>query len=169
MSTEERKGLSEGIINGREAFVQALRDGLALAAAQGCRELCWLDADFSVWPLSEAAVLESLTRWAYPHRKLMMAAGEFESLRRRHPRFVQWRQTWDHVLQAAQYQSEDVGNGRPAGLLLAPGLFSLRLLDRDHWRAAISVRIADEIAAREWFDAVWQRSSESFPASTLGL
>lgn len=161
--------MREGITSGREAFVQALRDGLQLAAAQGCRELCWMDANYLDWPLSEAAVLEALTQWAYPHRRLMLLATQYEDLRRRHPRFVQWRQTWDHVLSARQYQSEDLERRGPVGILLAPGLFSLRLLDAEQWRASLSVRAADEIGAREWFDAVWQRSSESFPASTLGL
>jgi hypothetical protein len=159
----------EGIITGRQAFVQALRDGLQLAAEQGGRELCWLDADFAAWPLSEPAVLESMKRWALPHRQLRIASAQFDELRRLHPRFVQWRQTWDHVVQAVQYQAEDVGVGRPVGLLLAPGLFSLRLLDAQQWRAAMSVRTADEVGAREWFDAVWQRGCESFSASTLGL
>lgn len=161
--------LVEGIITGRQAYVQALRDGLQLAAEQGGRELLWLDADFGAWPLSEPATLEALKQWALPHRQLRLAAARFDELRRLHPRFLQWRQTWDHVVQARQYEADDVGAGRPAGLLMAPGLFSLRLLDAQQWRAAISVRTADEIAAREWFDAVWQRSSESFSASTLGL
>lgn len=161
--------MDEGIITGREAFVQALRQGLAMAAQQGGRELLWLDRDFTAWPLSEAAVLESLRQWALPHRQLRLLAAGYDELRRVHPRFVEWRRTWDHVVKAGEYQTADVGSGRPEGLLLAPGLFSLRLLDREHWRAAISVRAADEVAAREWFDAVWQRSCESFSASTLGL
>ncbi len=161
--------LNEGIITGREAFVQALRDGLAYAAAEGCRELCWLDADFAAWPLSEPAVLDALKQWALPHRSLRLLAAQYDDVRRRHPRFVQWRQTWSHVVSAAEYPLDDVGHGRPVGLLLAPGLFSLRLLDAQQWRAATSARIADEIGAREWFDAVWQRSSESFSATTLGL
>jgi hypothetical protein len=161
--------LNEGIITGREAFVQAIREGLQHAAAEGCRELCWLDADFTAWPLSEPAVLDSLKQWALPHRSLRLLAAQYEDLRRRHPRFVQWRQTWGHVVSAAEYQADDVGNGRPAGVLLAPGLFSLRLLDAQQWRAALSARTADEIGVREWFDAVWQRSVPSFSATTLGL
>lgn len=161
--------LREGIINGREAFVQALRDALHLAAKRGCRELCCMDADFAAWPLSEASVLEALTQWAYPHRRLMLLATQFDELRRRHPRFVQWRRTWDHVVSARQYQRDDLERNGPVGLLLAPGLVSLRLLDAQHGRAALSVRAADEIATRDWFDAVWQRSEESFSATTLGL
>lgn len=161
--------LTEGIIDGRQDFVQALREGLQYAAEQGGRELLWLDADFAAWPLSEPAMLEALKQWALPHRRLRIAAAQYDAVQRLHPRFVQWRRTWDHVVQAVQYQAEDVGVGRPVGLLMAPGLFSLRLLDAQQWRAALSVRTADDVACREWFDAVWQRSTESFSASTLGL
>lgn len=161
--------LEEGIITGRQAFVEALREALRGLGAEGCRELCWLDVDFTAWPLSELGVLEALTHWALPHRRLKMLAAGYEELRRQHPRFVDWRRRWDHVVQAGEYQCEDLGAGNPAGLLLAPGRFSLRLLDAQQWRAVYSVRSADEIAAREWFDAVWQRSAPSFAAGTLGL
>ncbi|QPF74420.1 hypothetical protein G8A07_16830 [Roseateles sp. DAIF2] len=161
--------LEEGIITGREAYQQTLREALQLAATQGCRELWAMDADFAAWPLGEPEVLATLKQWALPHRKLRLLAAQYDDLRRLHPRFVDWRRSWDHVVAAAEYQREELGSGGPVGMLLAPGLFSLRLLDAAQWRAAYSVRTADEIAAREWFDAVWQRSSESFPASALGL
>lgn len=161
--------LTEGLLNSRADFVAALRQGLQLAATQGCRELCWLDNDFSQWPLSEPEVLDALSRWALPHRRLHLLAAHYEELRRLHPRFVLWRRHWDHVVTAAQYQADDLPSGGPQALMLAPGLFTLRLLDGRAWRAACSFQKADQIAAREWFDAIEQRSTEAFPASTLGL
>jgi uncharacterized protein with von Willebrand factor type A (vWA) domain len=161
--------LEEGIISGRQAFVQTLREALQLAAAEGCRELWALDTDFALWPLSEPEVLAALKQWALPHRKLRLLAAQYEDLRRLHPRFVDWRRRWDHVVEARQFQAEDLAGGALQGLLLAPGRFSLRLFEAVQARAAYSVRTADEIAAREWFDAIWQRSSESFSASVLGL
>lgn len=161
--------MTEGVLNGREAYVQALRQGLSMAGAQGCRELCCLDSDFSAWPLSEPMVLDALTAWALPHRKLLIAAASFDVIAHRHPRFVAWRRTWDHVVQARRFDPDDLAPGGPVGVLLAPGLFSLRLLDAARWRAAVSLQSADAIPAREWFDAVWQRSTDSFSASTLGL
>lgn len=161
--------LCEGVLNGRDAVVSALGAGLRQAALQGCREMCWLDLDFAAWPLSDPELLDALRQWALPHRKLLIAAENFDVIQQRHARFVGWRRTWDHVVQARRFEADEIGEGGPVGLLLAPGVFSLRLLDRERWRAALSLQRRDEIPSREWFDAVWQRSVDSFPASTLGL
>lgn len=161
--------LREGILNSRADFVGALRLGLDLAAARGCRELCWMDADFGVWPLSDAEVLQALSQWALPHRKLRLLAAGFDDLRARHPRFVHWRQRYDHVVTARQYDPDDLPAGGPQGLMLAPGLFSLRLLDSRSWRAACSFQTPDLLGSREWFDAIEQRGLDSFTATTLGL
>lgn len=161
--------LAEGLVNSRADFVEALRQGVLMAAEQGCRELCWLDVDFQRWPLSEPAVLDALKSWALPHRRLRLLAADFEALRRNHPRFVHWRKHWDHVVMARQFVLDDLPAGGPMALMLAPGLFSLRLLDGRSWRASISFQTPDLLGAREWFDAIEQRATEAFPASTLGL
>ena len=54
-------------------------------------------------------------------------------------------------------------------LLLAPGVVTVRLFDREHVRGSVSHDPADAIRARELVDAISQRSSEAFPATTLGL
>jgi len=165
--------MEPGIFTGREAFVGALREGLTLAEQQGARELCWLDADFVHWPLSEPAVLELLTRWARPHRRLRMLAPQFDSLQLRHPRFVQWRRNWSHVIAAGAFEPELLSGAELSALMLAPGAACVRLFDAELWRGAISAPTAgvrsDELLSRQWFDAIEQRSSESFAASTLGL
>lgn len=161
--------LVEGLLSSRANFVAALAQGLDMAAQRGCRELCWMDLDFAQWPLSDPAVVESLTRWALPHRRLHLLAARFDGLRSRHPRFVQWRQRFDHVVSARQYDLDDLPAGSPCAVLLAPGLFCLKLLDQRAWRAVCSFQTAELIGAREWFDAVEQRAVESFAASTLGL
>lgn len=162
-----------GIFTGREAFVAALREGLRLAEQQGARELCWLDADFLHWPLSEPAVLDLLTAWARPHRRLRLLAPQFDSLQLRHPRFVQWRRNWSHVISARAFEAELLSGADLAALMLAPGAACVRLFDAEHWRGAISAPSAgvraDELLSRQWFDAIEQRSSESFATSTLGL
>lgn len=162
-----------GIFTGRENFVAALREGLVLAEQQGSRELCWLDADFVHWPLSEPAVLDLLTAWARSHRRLHILAPQFESLQQRHPRFVQWRRNWSHVITAGAFEPELLSGSDLAALMLAPGAACVRLFDAEHWRGAISAPIAgargDELVSRQWFDAIEQRSTESFAASTLGL
>ena len=54
-------------------------------------------------------------------------------------------------------------------ILLAPGLLSVRLFDRLHYRGVASRETADAVQWREAIDAVLQRSEEAFPATTLGL
>lgn len=159
----------EGLIEGREAVQQALRAALLKAAEQGGRELCWLDADFSGWPLSDATVLEALHRWALPHRRLHLLAADYAPLRRHQPRFVQWRGLHDHVITAKAFEPAELQGHEPTpqGLLLAPGLLALRLWSDS--RAWLHRDSATQLLAREWFDAVAQRSCESFAVSTLGL
>ncbi|MEJ6000450.1 hypothetical protein [Paucibacter soli] len=164
--------LQTGILNSREQVLAALKAGLLQALAQGGREQCWLDRDFSAWPLSDPEVLAALKAWALPHRRLHLLAQHYEGLRRVHPRFVRWRQDYGHVVEAGSYTEEDMalaGGRKLDALLLAPGTLCLRVLDGEHWRAVLSAERPDELLAREWFDAIQQRSSPSFSATTLGL
>lgn len=160
-----------GLVESAEEVRQMLRQSLLLAAEQGGRELCCMDADFVGWPLSDPELLDALHRWALPHRRLRLLAADYEALRRVHPRFVQWRQLHDHVVSARAYDpAEAIDRSQPAplGLVLAPGLLAMRL-----WspvRASLSLRdVREEASAREWFDAIEQRSADSFASSTLGL
>ncbi|WP_377155538.1 hypothetical protein ACFJIX_26210 [Roseateles sp. UC29_93] len=166
------EALTPGLVETAAEVRQMLQQALQRAAEQGGRELCWLDPDFAHWPLSDPALLDALHRWALPHRKLrLLAAHDYETLRRVHPRFVQWRQAHDHVVQARAFDPADLAERStpaPMGLLLAPGLLTMKL-----WtpaRASLSVQDArEEAMAREWFDAIEQRSADSFASSTLGL
>lgn len=166
------QSLKSGLVESSEAVRQMLRQALLAAAGQGGRELCWLAPDFADWPLSDAALLESLHRWALPHRQLrLLAANDYETLRRVHPRFVQWRQLHDHVVRARAYDPSDLlerSTPSPQGLLLAPGLLTMKLWTPS--RASLSMHdTREEAMAREWFDAIEQRSTDSFASSTLGL
>jgi len=164
--------LQTGILNAREEVLAALKTGLLQALAQGGREQCWLDKDFCDWPLSDPEVLATLKAWALPHRRLHLLAHHYEGLRRAHPRFVSWRQNYGHVVEAGSFTDEDMalaGGRKLDALLLAPGTLCLRVLDSEHWRAVLSAERPDELLAREWFDAIQQRSSPSFSATTLGL
>ena len=155
------------IITSRTEFHDALRQSFALVADEGCREVFIADPTFADWPLGERAVIESLTRWAYAHRKLTVLAQNFDEFTRRHPRWVEWRRQWAHVVECRALAEDDAG--KLAGLFLAPGLVTLRVLDAEHHRASLSFEPADAIRVRDNLDALLQRSEEAFPATNLGL
>lgn len=155
------------ILTTRLEFLDALREGFAQIAAAGCREVWIADTDFADWPIGERAVVDSLTAWAMAHRKLTMLAQTYDAVLRRHARFVEWRRQWSHVIECRQL--EELEPGEMPTLLLAPGVVTVRLFDREHVRGSVSHDPADAIRARELVDAISQRSSEAFPATTLGL
>lgn len=155
------------IIISRTEFHDALRQSFELVADEGCREVFIADPTFADWPLGERAVIESLTRWAYAHRKLTVLAQNFDDFTRRHPRWVEWRRQWAHVVECRALADDDVG--KLTGLFLAPGLVTLRVLDAEHYRASLSFDPADAIRVRDNLDALLQRSEEAFPATNLGL
>ncbi|TDP74155.1 hypothetical protein [Roseateles toxinivorans] len=161
---------SHRIFTTRSDFIEALRQGLELAAEKGCREMWWCDSDYADWPLSEPAVLDALTRWCLPHRRLVMVAQTYDEVRHSHSRFVQWRTRFSHVLDARQYgeDGDETQEVLPT-LMLAPTVVTVRLFDKQVWRGSVSYERADEIRARDLVDAIAQRSTPSFASTTLGL
>ncbi|MET0332642.1 MAG: hypothetical protein ABW190_00105 [Rhizobacter sp.] len=155
------------LITSRTEFHEGLKEAFAFIADKGCREVIIADPNFADWPLSDRAVLESLTRWAYRHRKLIILAESFDEFPRRHARWVEWRRQWSHVVECRAADTADVG--QVTGLFLVPELITLRVLDPDHYRASLSFDPADALRARDGVEAVLQRSEEAFPVTTLGL
>jgi hypothetical protein len=154
-------------ISTRNEFHDAVRRSLAEAAKVGCREIFLADVDFTDWPLSERAVIESLTSWAQSHRRLTLLATSFDEVPRRHARFTEWRRTWAHVVDCRV--NEEIESAVMPRMLLAPGLLGLRLVDPIHYRGSVTHDAADLLRWRETLDEVLQRSEASFPATTLGL
>ncbi len=153
-------------ISTRSEFVDAVRRQLHRALSEGEREITCVDLDFAEWPFNEPPLLDALTQWAQPHRKLVLLAQHYDEVRRRHPRFVQWRATWGHVVEAWSPSESDAAD--LPGLLLA-GRHTLQLLDRLHWRAIETDDAADALRCREQLDVILQRSTPAFAATTLGL
>jgi hypothetical protein len=154
-------------IEGREAFQAAVREALAEAATAGWREIWLCDADFANWPLGERSVIESLTRWTGAQRRLTLLALHYDHMSQRHARWAQWRRQWVHLVHCRalhELQANDV----PV-LLYAPGGVTLRLFDPLRYLGTLSRDAADGVRAREEIDAISQRSTESFPATTIGL
>jgi hypothetical protein len=148
-------------------FHDALREAFAEIAQQGCREIWMCDTDFADWPIDEPGMIELLTSWALPHRKLTLIARDFDEFPRRHPRWTEWRRTWSHVVDCRVLDEADAL--QPPVVLLAPGVITLRLVDLIHPRGSLSREAGDMVRNRELIDAVSQRSIEGFPATILGL
>ena len=156
------------ILSSRGECQEAFRRVFAEAARIGCRELWLCDVDYADWPLSERAVIDSLSQWAYSHRKLTMLAAGFDEIVRRHARWIDWRRQWSHVVDCRALDDRVESSQIPT-LLLAPGIVTLRIFDTVHHRGSLSYDPADAIGCRELVDGFFQQSSEAFPATTLGL
>ncbi len=157
---------------GRAEFQRLVVETLAWAAEQGCRELHAWDASFEEWPLSDAGALTALAAWARHGRQLHLLALQYDDVQRRHPRFVRWRRDFAHCVAARAVEPELRLEAAPESLLLAVGPESsvtLRLFDRHLWRGEVSLDAGQRLRGLEWFDALAQRSSDSFAPTTLGL
>jgi hypothetical protein len=155
------------LITSRSEFHAAVRTAISQAATVGCREIWIADDDFGDWPLNEPALVEDLTRWSMSHRRFHVLARDFDTIARKHARWVQWRRQWSHVVNC--YTNSELEAGQMPCLLLAPGSLSLRLFDPVHYRGVLTDETADALVWREAVDAAMQRSQEAFPATTLGL
>ena len=160
------EALPEGRMEGREAFVGLIRAALASAARQGWSPLMLSDADFADWPLGERAVLESLNAWATSGRQLHFLARDFSAVRVQHPRLVQWRTTWSHLVEA-RVCSSAAGEGLPSALWTPH--WTLERLDTKRCTLVASTQAPSRLALRERIDACWHRGTPGFPASVLGL
>jgi hypothetical protein len=155
------------LITSRSEFHDALCSAFAEAAAAGAREIWLCDANFADWPLSEDAVIESLTRWIDSRRRLTVLAQTFDEVVRRHSRWAEWRRQWSHVVKCHIEAELEVADFPTICLVL--DVISVRLVDPVHYRGLASHVAADAKACREVIDAVLQRSVEAFPVTTLGL
>lgn len=159
-------GLPSGRFEGRAQFQQLVRDALACAAREGWREIILCDASFEDWPLGERAVSQSLHDWAASGRRCTLLARRWDDAIRRHARFVTWRQTWSHIIEARGCPSAD-----PLDLPSAIWSPAWVLQRRDIERCACHAGSEPErrLLLREQVAECLERSSPAFPATTLGL
>jgi hypothetical protein len=159
-------GLPQGRFDGRRAFQQLVRDALATAAREGWRELVLCDADFADWPLGERAVAQSLNDWSATGRRCVLLARRWDEVPRLHARFVTWRQTWSHIVEAHGCRSADPLELPSA--IWSPG-WVLQRLDPVHCIGVTGSEPERRLLLREQLDEWLLRSSPAFPATTLGL
>ena len=158
--------LPEGRGSGRVDFEAALRSGWSAAAAQGWNSIVLCDADFADWPLGERSTINALDAWARRGRTLQILARDYSALRRLHPRFVQWRTLWSHLVEA--HACPHVDEGELPSVFWTPG-WTLERLDRVHGSFVASHAPQRRALLRERIQACWLRSAPSLPATTLGL
>jgi len=161
-------GSLAGSIESQGEFVAALHDTVARAGQSAVRRMVWVDPDFADWPLDDAALWPRLADWLRrPRRQLVLLASSFDGLSRQCPRFVAGYRLWAHTIHAVS-PAEDDGPGLPS-LALADGLAVLQLFDRRRWRGRVSAEPSDLRVCAERVDALLQRASPAFAATTLGL
>jgi hypothetical protein len=158
--------LPEGKFSGREAFQQLVRDALQRAAHEGWREIILVDAGFEEWPLGERAVAQSLQDWSKSGRRCTLLARSYDDVLRRHARFVTWRKTWSHIIEARACHSADP-LGFPSAIWSPGWVMERRDLERSigYCGSEPERRVALRESLNEWLG----KSSPGFAAVTLGL
>lgn len=160
------EGLPEGRLVGRVAFADVIRRAFAKAAEEGWPRMVLCDVDFADWPLGEREVVASLNAWARRGRSLQLLARDYGLLRQMHPRFVQWRTTWAHLVEAQACASAPVGE--LPSVLWSPA-WTLQRLDPLRCTMVVSRSAEQRVALQEQLQPWWLKSTPAFPASTLGL
>lgn len=158
--------LPEGRLEGRAAFQDAVRTAMAAAEAQGWPQLVLCDPDFLDWPLGERAVVEALDAWARRGRTLRLLAADFSRLREAHPRFLRWRTTWGHLVEA--HVCPHAPDHELPTALWTP-TWTLECLDPVHFTAVATTAADRRVALSERLMGWWRRGTPGFPATTIGL
>jgi hypothetical protein len=167
-SGEGRDGqaLLQGRFEGRNDFQQLVRDALACAAREGWRQIILCDADFEDWPLGDRAVAESLQAWSASGRHCTLLARNWDDAIRRHARFVAWRRTWSHIIEARACSSAS-RNDMPSAIW-SPG-WAMQRVDLDRSNGYSGSEPERRVLLRQNLNEWLQRSSPAFPAHTTGL
>ena len=152
----------EGRFQGRGAFAGLVRQTVALLAREPCSLVVFCDEDFDDWPLGERAVVEALHAWAGRGRAVRWLARDFSPVRQLHPRLVQWRATWSHIVEARACPAP------PPSAIWTPA-WSMERIDPERCVVVATADPGRSQALRERMDACWERGTPSFPATVLGL
>lgn len=158
--------LPEGRLLGRVAFSDAVRAAMAAAAREGWSMLVLADDDFSDWPLGERAVIDSLNAWAHQGRRMRLLARDFQPLRLQQPRFVQWRTTWAHLIEAHALPHLSVQE--IPSVIWSPA-WTLERLDPVRSNCVAERGAERRVALRERLDDWWAKGRPAFAPTTLGL
>ena len=164
--TDTDEALPSGRFGGRLAFEKLVLNAFQQAVIEGWSEITLSDANFLDWPLNQRAVIESLSAWAVAGRKLTILANRYDALQRHHPRFVTWRRTWDHLVEARACD-EPVRGDVPSAIWTSS--WCLRRIDPVHHTGVCGADRAMNIHLRDMLTERLRTSAPGFPASVLGL
>lgn len=164
--TELQPGEETRRFSGLREFQDALRGLLAQAVEQSWTELRLCDPDFADWPLGERATIDMLNAWARPGRKLIMLAGRYDELLRRHARFMPWRRTWSHIIECHVSGSADV-RSTPSAFWSRRRM--LHRFDLDGCAGLVTSEPVRCLRLKQELDDCLAVSTPGLPASTLGL
>ena len=148
------------------AFADAIRTALARAGQEQWKRMVWCDSTFHEWPLGDRIVIESLNDWAGAGRSLVMIAEDYQYLVRHHPRFVQWRKTWSHLIDCRArrgVEEEDF----PCALWSPQWAMQRTGHARNRWVTDLDP--LTRIRLKENLEEHYRQSTPAFPAITLGL
>jgi len=168
-SIEDRaapEGTGPHRFSGRSEFQQRVREALVRAAQEGWREIILCDASFEDWPLGERAVAQSLQEWSTAGRRCTLLARSYDGLHERHPRFVAWRRTWSHLIEARGCAAADPLDLPSA--IWSPG-WVLQRIDPVRCIGISGSEPGRRIRLRESLNEWLGKSAPAFPATTLGL
>ncbi|MDR7093904.1 hypothetical protein [Hydrogenophaga laconesensis] len=158
--------LPEGRLSGRTVFVGLLRQAFAAAASEGWDRILLCDPDFADWPLGEREVIASLNAWASRGRTIHFLARDYRVLRQTHPRLVQWRTTWSHLVEALACASASVDE--LPSMFWSPA-WTLQRLDPVRCTMVASRAAERRVTMQEQWQQWSLKATPAFPASTLGL
>ncbi len=156
----------QGRFDSRRAWADLLLHMLELAVRDKVRQLVWCDPDFSDWPLGERAFDERLNAWAQAGGHLKLLALDYRPVVQQHARFVRWRTTWSHRVDARQ-APRALEEGFPA-LACHSGWGAQRTATSPPVVLAFTDPARVQGLFAQW-QALWERSGAGFAATTLGL
>ncbi len=157
--------LPEGAFDGPAAFRACVLAALGAAQQAAWRELVLSDDDFADWPLGERAVVDALQAWCAPGRRFTLLARRFDAIERTHARFVQWRRTWDHLIECRAVEAATP----PLPSALWTPAWHLQRIDPGRSRGVCGRDAARRLALRQVLDECRERGRTAFGASVLGL
>jgi len=163
---EDARSEQDKRIDGRSSFWNALHEALRICREANAQQIWIADATFDEWPLGQRSFVQALSAWVSSRRSFHMLAGDFGPVAPRHPRFVEWRGTWAHVVSCRQPNPEE--RVEVPTLLYAPDLLCVRI-HGPHLRGKLERGGVELRAADEMLDAISQRSTDAFPSTLLGL